>query len=131
VPLRILLAEDNPVNQKVAARLLQKRGYNVAIAGTGREAVNTYAQQRFDLILMDVQMPDLDGLEATMAIRNLERAAGGHIPILALTAHAMSSDRDTCLAAGMDGFVTKPIRTEELFREIRRVQEMFGMALSS
>jgi signal transduction histidine kinase/CheY-like chemotaxis protein len=127
-PLRILLAEDNLVNQKVAARLLQKDGHMVKIAGNGREALAVWGQEEFDLILMDVQMPEMDGLETTTAIRLRERTNGAHIPIIALTAHAMSGDAETCRAAGMDGFVTKPIRTDDLFREIRRVQAAFGSA---
>jgi signal transduction histidine kinase/DNA-binding response OmpR family regulator len=125
-PLRILLAEDNLVNQKVAARLLQKQGHTVTIANHGREALADWEQQEFDLILMDVQMPEMDGLETTAAIRLRERTSGAHVPIIALTAHAMSGDRETCLAAGMDGFVTKPIRKDDLFREIRRIQQALG-----
>jgi signal transduction histidine kinase/CheY-like chemotaxis protein len=121
-PLRILLAEDNPVNQKVASRTLEKRGHTVSIAGTGKEALRLWSQDKFDLILMDVQMPEMDGLQAATAIRQRERISGGHVPIIALTAHAMASDRENCLAAGMEGFITKPIRTDELFREIRRLQ---------
>jgi CheY-like chemotaxis protein len=122
-PLRILLAEDNLVNQKVAARLLQKQGHTVTIANNGREALAGWEQREFDLILMDVQMPELDGLETTAAIRLREQTSGAHVPIIALTAHAISGDRETCLAAGMDGFVTKPIRKDDLFREISRIQQ--------
>jgi signal transduction histidine kinase/CheY-like chemotaxis protein len=122
-PLRVLLAEDNLVNQKVAARILENRGHSVSIAGTGLEALALWETRRFDLILMDVQMPDMGGLEATTAIRRQECASGGHIPIIALTAQAMSGDREKCFAAGMDGFVTKPLRQDDLFREIRRLQE--------
>jgi CheY-like chemotaxis protein/two-component sensor histidine kinase len=125
-PLRILLAEDNLVNQKVAARLLQKQGHSVEIANHGREALVAWEQREFDLILMDVQMPEMDGLETTAAIRLRERTSSAHVPIIALTAHAMSGDRETCLAAGMDGFVTKPIRKDDLFREIRRIQQALG-----
>jgi CheY-like chemotaxis protein len=125
-PLRILLAEDNPVNQKVAGRMLQRGGHIIQIAANGRDAVAAWEQLEFDLILMDVQMPELNGLEATATIRQRERSSGAHIPIIALTAHAMSGDRETCLAAGMDGFVTKPIDTDDLYREIRRVREVFG-----
>ena len=116
------------MNQKVAARLLQKQGHIVKIAGNGREALMEWEQDEFDLILMDVQMPEMDGLETTTAIRLRERANGAHIPIIALTAHAMSGDHEICLAAGMDGFVTKPIRTEDLFGEIRRLQQSLGTA---
>jgi CheY-like chemotaxis protein len=118
--LRVLLAEDNPVNQKVAARILEKQGHAVKIAGNGRAALDEWEKHEFDLILMDVQMPEMDGLEATVAIRRRELSTGAHIPIIALTAHAMVQDREICLSAGMDGYLTKPIRTEELFRELRR-----------
>jgi signal transduction histidine kinase/CheY-like chemotaxis protein len=111
--LRILLAEDNPVNQKLAVRLLEKQGHSVTLAGDGRRAVEAFASGSFDIILMDVHMPELDGLEATKQIRQLE-AGGARIPIIALTAMAMAGDRETCLAAGMDGFVSKPIRLNEL-----------------
>ncbi len=124
-PLHILLAEDNLVNQKVASRMLQKHGHRVTIADNGREALATWEKETFDLILMDVQMAEMDGLEAAAAIRQKERAQGRgqHIPIIALTAHAMSGDRDACLAVGMDGFVTKPIRMDDLIREISRVHD--------
>jgi signal transduction histidine kinase/CheY-like chemotaxis protein len=124
-PLQILLAEDNLVNQKVASRMLQKHGHFVTIASNGHEALTAWEQQTFDLILMDVQMAEMDGLEAAAAIRQKERARGrgSHIPIIALTAHAMSGDRDACLAVGMDGFVTKPIRIDDLIREISRVHD--------
>jgi signal transduction histidine kinase/DNA-binding response OmpR family regulator len=125
--LRVLLAEDNLVNQKVAIRMLAKEDYSVALAGDGREALEALEQQSFDLILMDVQMPEMDGLQATMAIRERERArGGGHIPIIALTANAMTGDRDRCLAAGMDGYASKPIRMAELLSEIKRL-DIAGM----
>jgi signal transduction histidine kinase/ligand-binding sensor domain-containing protein/CheY-like chemotaxis protein len=107
--LRILIAEDNPVNQRVAARLLEKRGHRVALAANGREALEWLDRQEFDLILMDVQMPELDGIETTTVIRERETRQGGHIPIVALTAHAMLGDRDRCIEAGMDNYVNKPI----------------------
>jgi CheY-like chemotaxis protein len=107
--LRVLLAEDNPVNQRVAARLLEKRGHHVALAANGREALAWLDRERFDLILMDVQMPELDGLETTAVIREREKREGGHIPIVALTAHAMQGDRERCIDAGMDNYVNKPI----------------------
>ena len=112
--LRVLLAEDNPVNQRLASRLLEKRGHSVVVAANGREALDALEKENFDLVLMDVQMPVMDGFEATAAIR--EREAGGkvHLPIVALTAHAMKGDREKCLAAGMDGYLTKPIRPQEL-----------------
>jgi len=119
--IEILLAEDNPVNQKVAVRMLEKRGYSVQVAGTGREALEAFNQRPFDVILMDVQMPEMDGIEATIAIRAKEKITGGHIPVIALTAHAMSRDRERCLAAGMDGYASKPIQIEDLEREITRL----------
>jgi CheY-like chemotaxis protein len=120
--LRILLAEDNIVNQKVAVRLLQKEGHSVTVADSGGVVLEVLKRQAFDLILMDVQMPGMDGLEATIAIRRSEEISGDHIPIIALTAHAMPQDRDRCLSAGMDGYVTKPIRWETLKDEIRKLR---------
>jgi signal transduction histidine kinase/CheY-like chemotaxis protein len=118
---RILLAEDNAVNQTLAMRLLEKRGYIVSVAGNGREALATLDREGIDLVLMDVQMPEMDGLQATMAIRERERSTGRHIPIVAMTAHALKSDEERCLLAGMDAFISKPIRTNELFATIERV----------
>ncbi len=112
--LRILVAEDNSVNALLARKLLSKQGHSVEMAGNGLEAVRKSAEECFDVILMDVQMPEMDGFEATRAIRERERGTGIHVPILAVTAHAMSGYRDLCLDAGMDGYLTKPIRTEEL-----------------
>jgi signal transduction histidine kinase/CheY-like chemotaxis protein/HPt (histidine-containing phosphotransfer) domain-containing protein len=117
-PLRILLAEDNPVNQKLAIRLLEKRGHHVELANDGREALQLLDHGKFDLVLMDVQMPNLDGFEATAEIRKREAQTGEHIPILAMTAHAMKGDRERCLSAGMDGYVSKPIQPAELRAEI-------------
>jgi CheY-like chemotaxis protein len=116
--LRILLAEDNHVNQMLAVRLLEKRGHHVQVAGDGREALEKLKTAGFDLVLMDVQMPVMGGFEATAAVREMEKSTGRHIPILALTAHAIDGDRQRCLAAGMDGYVAKPIRPEELFERI-------------
>ena len=107
--LSVLLAEDNAVNQRLVSRLLEKRGHSITLANSGREALEFVAKQRFDVILMDVQMPDMDGLEATAAIRELEKTCGCYTPIIALTAHTMKGDRERCLAAGMDNFVNKPI----------------------
>jgi signal transduction histidine kinase/ligand-binding sensor domain-containing protein/CheY-like chemotaxis protein len=121
-PLNILLAEDNPVNQKLAAQLLRKRGHRVEIASNGAEAVNAFEQGVFDVILMDVQMPELDGLEATTAIRALERPTGTRIPIIALTSHAMCGDRERCLETGMDDYVTKPINPAVLFAAVESAQ---------
>jgi CheY-like chemotaxis protein len=117
-PLRLLLAEDNPVNQKLAVRLLEKKGHTVVVAGDGVEAVRAVADQPFDLVLMDVQMPEMDGFDATAAIRARERGTGRHVPILAMTAYAMKGDRERCLAAGMDGYVSKPIQPRELWQAI-------------
>ena len=119
--LSILLAEDNLVNQRVAVRLLEKRGHRVAVAGNGREAVDMQARQAFDLIVMDVHMPELDGLQATAAIREREKSTGTHLPILAMTARAMRGDREECLAAGMDGYLSKPINPDELWASIAAV----------
>jgi CheY-like chemotaxis protein len=112
------LAEDNHVNQILAVRLLEKRGHHVQIAGDGREALEKLKTADFDLVLMDVQMPVMGGFEATAAVRETEKSTGKHIPIVALTAHAAPGDRERCLAAGMDGYVTKPIHPEELFEQI-------------
>jgi CheY-like chemotaxis protein len=114
----ILLAEDNRVNQMLAVRLLEKRGHHVQVAGDGREALEKLKTADFDLVLMDIQMPVMGGFEATAAAREMEKSTGKHIPIVALTAHAMTGDRERCLAAGMDGYVAKPIRPEELFEQI-------------
>jgi CheY-like chemotaxis protein len=120
-PLHFLLAEDNPVNRKVAVGLLEKLGHAVDVATDGREALEKLELADFDLVLMDVQMPEMDGFEATAAIREMEKAKGGHIPILAMTAHAMKGDRERCLAAGMDGYIAKPVRGDDLVKEIDRV----------
>ena len=112
--LRILLAEDNRVNQAVASRILAKLGHILVIAGNGLEAIEQLKQQPFDLVLMDVQMPEMDGILATKVIREHEKSTHDHIPIIAMTAHAMTGDRARCLAAGMDGFLTKPISPEEV-----------------
>ena len=113
-PLRVLLAEDNVVNQKVGRRLIERLGHSVVVVGDGRQAVRAVEEQEFDVVFMDVQMPVVDGLEAAAAIRERERTVGGHRTIVAMTAHAMKGDREKCLAAGMDGYLSKPIRVEEL-----------------
>ncbi len=115
---RILLAEDGAINQQVAVRLLEERGHSVVVVNNGRAAVEQVAAEPFDVVLMDVQMPDMDGLEATAAIRRAETPTGGHIPIVAMTAHAMQGDRDRFLAAGMDGYVAKPVRPHELYAAV-------------
>jgi PAS domain S-box-containing protein len=119
--LRVLLAEDNVVNQRLGVRLLEKRGHAVVVAGNGREALAAVEREPFDLVLMDVQMPEMDGLEATARIRAHEEGTGRHTPILAMTARAMKGDREVCLTAGMDGYVTKPIQPRELYDAIDRV----------
>ncbi|MBZ5610578.1 MAG: response regulator [Acidobacteriia bacterium] len=118
--LHILLAEDNPVNQKVASALLAKEGHSVVLTATGREALEALKRETFDLILMDVQMPGMNGYEATRAIRAEEQQSGGHIPIVALTAHAMKGDREICLGAGMDDYIGKPINRGELEAVLQR-----------
>jgi len=121
--LSVLLAEDNRVNQRVAARFLERLGHTVTLANDGREAVAAWQAAPFDLVLMDVQMPEMDGFEAVAAIRALERerGRGGRTPIIALTAHAMSGDRERCLAAGMDGYLTKPVKLAQLVEAIEDV----------
>jgi PAS domain S-box-containing protein len=126
--LRVLLTEDNPVNQKVAVRLLEKQGHAVVVAGNGREALAALGRQAFDLVLMDVQMPEMDGLEATALIRRQEQGSGRHVPVVAMTAHAMKGDRERCLAAGMDGYVAKPVQVEDLFQTIAAVMPGSGDA---
>jgi two-component system sensor histidine kinase/response regulator len=120
-PLRILLAEDNRVNQKLCSTMLERSGHTVVVAANGHEALDYNRRGRFDVILMDVQMPEMDGLEAAAQIRNEEGASGAHVPIIALTAHAMAGDRERCLAAGMDGYVTKPVVLAELLEAIHTV----------
>ncbi|MBI3785472.1 MAG: response regulator [Deltaproteobacteria bacterium] len=113
--LHVLLAEDNVVNQRLAARLLEKRGHTVTLANNGREALCAFEKERFDLVLMDVQMPEMDGFEATAAIREREEASGRHTPIIAMTALAMKGDDERCLLAGMDAYVAKPLQVKSLF----------------
>ncbi|HEV8701170.1 MAG TPA: response regulator [Candidatus Polarisedimenticolia bacterium] len=119
--LRILLVEDNAVNRAVAVRMLERRGQTVTIARHGREALDILKSNTFDVALMDLQMPEMGGLEATAAIRALERGSGRHLPIIAMTAHAMKGDREECLAAGMDGYVSKPIQPERVFEVLDAV----------
>jgi two-component system sensor histidine kinase/response regulator len=126
--LRILLAEDNLINQKVARRMLEKEHHSVTVVGNGREALKALERQPFDLILMDIQMPEMDGLQATIAIREEEQKGKERIPIIALTAHVMSGDRERCLAAGMDGYASKPISIAELLGEIKRLETAGIMA---
>jgi two-component system, sensor histidine kinase and response regulator len=112
--LRILVAEDNAVNQAVILRVLQKMGHTPVLAQTGKEALALASRENFDLVFMDVQMPEMDGLAATAAIRESETASGNHLPIFAMTAHAMTGDRERCLEAGMDGYITKPVRFSDI-----------------
>jgi two-component system sensor histidine kinase/response regulator len=121
VSARVLLAEDNTVNQRLAVRLLEKRGYHVTVAANGLEAVAALGREPFDLVLMDVQMPEMDGFEATAVIRAQERETAAHIPIIAMTAFAMKGDQERCLDAGMDGYIAKPIQAAGLFEVIQRL----------
>ncbi|HYN60420.1 MAG TPA: response regulator, partial [Rubrivivax sp.] len=120
-PLRILLAEDNVVNQKLAMRLLQQMGYRADVASNGIEAIECIARQPYDLVLMDVQMPEMDGLEATRRIVARWSDAAQRPRIVAMTANAMQGDREECLAAGMDDYVTKPIRVDALVAALLKV----------
>jgi CheY-like chemotaxis protein len=120
---RVLLVEDNAVNQRVAAGLLRRRGHTVVVVENGREAVDITARELFDVVLMDVQMPVMGGLEATALIREREGTTGGHLRIVAMTAHAMTGDRERCLAAGMDAYVSKPIDPDALFAAIEQPQD--------
>jgi two-component system, sensor histidine kinase and response regulator len=119
--LHVLVTEDNKINQTLAVRLLEKRGFGVTVANNGLEAIAAHEKHSFDLILMDVQMPEMDGFEATLAIREKEKRAGRHTPIVAMTAHALKGDEQRCLAVGMDAYISKPIRTNELFSTIERI----------
>jgi|GEM_PF-703920 len=119
--LKVLLVEDNPVNQKIALILLQKQGWKVKVASNGKEAVEMTEKEEFDLILMDVQMPEMDGVTATKIIREREKLADKHTPIIALTAHAFEEDRQRCLKAGMDAYITKPIEIKTLLETVKRV----------
>jgi len=117
-PLRILVVEDNPVNRTMALRILERAGHEVVLAVNGQEALDALAGASLDVVLMDVQMPVLNGLEATAQIREGEQGTGRHVPIVAMTAHAMRGDRERCLAAGMDGYLVKPVRAEELIAAV-------------
>ena len=126
--LHILLAEDNLVNRMVAVRMLEKHGYSVEVASDGREALAKLRSGSFDLVLMDVQMPEVSGFQATAIIREKEKSTGGHIPVIAITAHAFERDRERCLAAGMDGYISKPFHLAELLSVIEKFPQMTGMA---
>jgi CheY-like chemotaxis protein len=119
--LHILLAEDNVVNQRLAVRMLEKVGHTVVVAPNGEVALAALTQETFDLVLMDVQMPIMGGFETTAAIRTQEQATGAHIPIIAMTANAMTGDREKCLAAGMDDYLAKPIKAGELYTAIAQL----------
>jgi PAS domain S-box-containing protein len=129
--LRVLLVEDNAVNQLLAVRLLEKRGHNVTVAGNGKEALVALEKDSFDLVLMDVQMPEMDGFEATAVIREKEKRSGrNHLPVIAMTAHAMLGDRERCLEAGMDDYITKPIRSQELAELLARYSPADSTAIN-
>ena len=130
-PARLLLAEDNLVNQKLAIAVLERWGHSIEVVGDGRAALSAVARERFNLVLMDVQMPTMDGLRATMEIRASEEHTGGHVPIIAMTAHTMAGDRERCLDAGMDGYVGKPFDLEELFTVLESHLERSAVRLSS
>ena len=133
--MRILLVEDNAVNQLVALRLLEKQGHAVTIAANGKKALEALKKDSYDLVLMDIQMPEMNGWEATRAIRESEKATGEHIPIAAMTAHAMKGDEERCIAAGMDDYLTKPIRIPELLAVVDKIGDRKavakGMAVAS
>ncbi len=122
-PLRVLLAEDNPVNQEVALQMLERRGHSVIVAENGRQALTAIERHKFDLVLMDVQMPEMGGLEATQLIREKEKSTGGHLPIVAMTAHAMQGDRERCIAAGMDGYLAKPIDPKSFLQTVEGISQ--------
>ena len=126
-PLNILLVEDNPVNQRVALAMLAKQNHTVAVANDGQEALDRLENEPYDLVLMDMQMPRMDGLEATRTIRLREQQTGGHVPIVAMTANAMAGDRERCLEAGMDDYVSKPVRKEALFRAFDRLKALLPL----
>jgi CheY-like chemotaxis protein len=122
-PLRVLVAEDHPVNRMLVRRLLERQGHAVAIVNNGREAVAAFTGQPFDVVLMDVQMPEMDGFEATALVRRHEAGTGRHTPVYAMTAHAMKGDRERCLEAGMDGYLAKPLAAVELWQTLKRIAE--------
>jgi CheY-like chemotaxis protein len=129
--LRILLAEDNLVNQRLAVRMLEKMGHQVVVAQTGQEALHSLRSEKFDLVLMDVQMPEMDGFAAAREIRRREQGGQEHVPVIAMTAHAMKGDRESCLEAGMDDYLAKPINREELQQVIERAMKSKKEAYST
>jgi CheY-like chemotaxis protein len=128
VALRILLAEDNPINQRLALAILTKRGHVVVVAEDGRQALEAYERERFDVALMDVQMPELNGFEVTARIREHEQETGDRLPVIALTAHAMTGDRERCLAGGMDEYLAKPLNAAALIETVERLGSPPGLA---
>jgi CheY-like chemotaxis protein len=122
----VVLVEDNPTNQRVAQLFLERAGCDVVLAADGREALALVQERRPDLVLMDVQMPEMDGFQATAAIRAKERQTGRHLPVVAMTAHAMAGDREKCLLAGMDDYVSKPLKPVDLFQALERAVERAG-----
>jgi PAS domain S-box-containing protein len=130
-PLRVLLAEDNPVNQEVAVQLLERRGHSVIVAENGRQALTALERHKFDLVLMDVQMPEMGGLEATQLIREKEKSTGEHLPIVAMTAHAMSGDRERCIASGMDGYLAKPIDPKSFLQTVEGISQQVAQTGST
>jgi CheY-like chemotaxis protein len=130
-PLNVLLVEDNLVNQKVARRLLERAGHHVEVASDGMQALEMHRKQKFDCVLMDVQMPHMDGLAAARAIRAREAGTAERIPIVAMTAHALYSDRDRCLQAGMDDYLTKPISREKLLKILGAISDAAGSPVAS
>ena len=119
--LRVLLAEDNPINQRLTLRLLEKRGHTVVAAADGVEALEALDREVFDLVLMDVQMPRMDGFQVTGIVREREKLTGAHLPIFAMTAHVLKGDEERCLQAGMDGYVPKPVSPKELISVVESV----------
>ena len=119
---RVLVAEDDPVNQTVAASLLERRGHAVTVVANGRAALEALREQTFDVIVMDVQMPEMDGVAATRAVRSLETDTKSRTPIIALTAHARAGDRERCLSAGMDAYMSKPLRAARLISLVESVE---------
>jgi CheY-like chemotaxis protein len=126
--LRVLLAEDNPINRRVSVLLLEKQGCSVVVVENGKQVIEAWREQDFDLILLDVQMPIMDGFETTAQLRQIETRTGRRIPIVALTAHAMRGDEERCLEAGMDGYVSKPVRPQELYAALERATRSVSAA---